>query len=149
MRLAFTKNNQSFEIGLLAYDEMGGLYPVIEELNPGMQKALFEERLKEMQANRFNCIAVWHDNKIVACCGFWILIKFYNGRHVEPDNVGVLAAYRNFGLGKTVMDFLHEHAKNLGCAYSELNAYVSNNKAHKFYFKDSYKILGFHFQKTL
>ncbi len=149
MRVTFTKNNQSFEIGLLANDEMNELYPVIEELNPGIKKDLFESRLKEMQANKFNCIAVWHNQKIVACCGFWILIKFYNGRHVEPDNVGVLATYRNFGLGKTMMDFLHEHAKSLGCTYSELNAYVSNHKAHKFYFKDDYKILGFHFQKTL
>ncbi len=149
MRVPFTKNDQSFEIGLLANEEMQGLFPIIEELNPGMQKQLFEDRLQEMQANKFNCIAVWHNDTIIACCGFWILIKFYNGRHVEPDNVGVLTDYRNFGLGKTMMDFLHEHAKNMGCTYSELNAYVSNNKAHKFYFKDDYKILGFHFQKTL
>ncbi len=149
MKVPFTKNDLSFEIGLLANEEMHGLFPIIEELNPGMQKQLFEDRLQEMQVNKFNCIAVWHNDTIIACCGFWILIKFYNGRHVEPDNVGVLTGYRNFGLGKKMMDFLHEHAKNLGCTYSELNAYVSNNKAHKFYFKDDYKILGFHFQKTL
>jgi ribosomal protein S18 acetylase RimI-like enzyme len=145
----FTIKDKSFTIGLLQNEEMLTLFPLIEELNPGMQKTLFEERLTEMQANKFNCIGVWYEDKLVACCGFWILIKFYNGRHVEPDNVGVLAGYRNFGLGQIMMDFLHAHAKQLGCTYSELNAYVSNNRAHKFYFKDDYKILGFHFQKTL
>ena len=138
-----------FAIGLMQNEEMYALFPLIKELNPGMEKALFEERLAEMQANKFNCIGVWHDDILIACCGFWILIKFYNGRHVEPDNVAVLSEYRNLGLGQIMMDFVHDHAKKLGCTVSELNAYVSNNKAHKFYFKDDYKIVGFHFRKEL
>jgi diamine N-acetyltransferase len=145
----FTIKDKSFTIGLMQNEEMDSLFPLIEELNPGMQKTLFEERLAEMQANKFNCIGVWYNDSLVACCGFWILIKFYNGRHVEPDNVAVCTDYRNFGLGQIMMDYVHEHAKNLGCTVSELNAYVSNNKAHKFYFKDDYKILGFHFRKEL
>lgn len=144
-----TLRGNLFTIGLLENEDMPALYPLIEALNPGMQQSLFEERLAEMQANKFNCIGVWLDDKLIACCGFWILIKFYNGRHVEPDNVAVLSDYRNFGLGQIMMDFLHEHARSLGCTVSELNAYVSNNKAHKFYFKDDYKILGFHFRKEL
>ncbi len=144
-----TLGGNLFTIGLLENEDMPALYPLIEALNPGMQQSLFEERLAEMQANKFNCIGVWLDDKLIACCGFWILIKFYNGRHVEPDNVAVLSDYRNFGLGQIMMDFLHEHARSLGCTVSELNAYVSNNKAHKFYFKDDYKILGFHFRKEL
>jgi diamine N-acetyltransferase len=144
-----TIKDKSFTIGLMPNEEMQSLFPLIEELNPGMEQTLFKERLTEMQANKFNCIGVWHNENLVACCGFWILIKFYNGRHVEPDNVAVLTEYRNFGLGQIMMDYVHEHAKALGCTISELNAYVSNNKAHKFYFKDDYKILGFHFRKAL
>lgn len=145
----FTINYKSFIIRLMVNEEMISLYPLINELNPAMQQSLFEERLEEMKDNKFNCIGIWQDDKLVACCGFWILIKFYNGRHVEADNVAVLKDYRNFGLGQIMMNYLHEHAKKLGCTVSELNAYVSNYKAHKFYFKDDYKILGFHFQKTL
>jgi GNAT superfamily N-acetyltransferase len=148
-RKTFTIKDKLFTIGLMQNEEMHALYPLIEALNPGMQRTLFEERLAEMQANKFNCIGVRLDDKLVACCGFWILIKFYNGRHVEPDNVTVLTDYRNFGLGQIMMDFLHEQAKTLGCNFSELNAYLANNKAHKFYFKDDYKILGFHFRKEL
>ncbi len=148
-RKPFTIKEKSFTMGLMANEDMHALYPLIEELNAGMQQRLFEERLAEMQSNKFNCIGIWHNDALVACCGFWILIKFYNGRHVEPDNVAVLTEYRNFGLGQIMMDFVHEHAKKLGCTVSELNAYVSNNKAHKFYFKDDYKILGFHFRKEL
>ncbi len=145
----FLKDNQQFSIGLMENADMHQLFPIIEELNPGMQQALFTERLKEMQTNNYHCIGVWHNDTLVACCGFWVLIKFYNGRHVEPDNVGVLTPFRNFGLGKIMMDFLHLHAKELGCNVSELNAYLANHKAHKFYFKDDYKILGFHFRKEL
>ncbi len=148
-RKPFTIKDKSFTIGLMDNEDMPALYPLIEELNPGMPQSLFDERLGEMQANKFNCIGVWLDGKLVACCGFWILIKFYNGRHVEPDNVAVLAQYRNFGIGQIMMDYVHEHAKKLGCTVSELNAYVSNGNAHKFYFKDDYKVLGFHFRKAL
>jgi GNAT superfamily N-acetyltransferase len=145
----FIIKDKSFTIGLIQNEEMNTLFPLIEELNPGMQKTLFEERLAEMQANKFNCIGVWYNDNLVACCGFWILIKFYNGRHVEPDNVGVLTEYRNFGLGQIMMNYLHEHARVLGCGFSELNAYLANSKAQKFYFKGDYKILGFHFRKEL
>jgi GNAT superfamily N-acetyltransferase len=148
-RKLFTINEKSFAIGLMKNEEMKTLYPLIEVLNPNMPQNLFEERLVEMQANKFNCIGVWQNDSLVACCGFWILIKFYNGRHVEPDNVAVLSEYRNFGLGQIMMNYVHEHAKNIGCTVSELNAYVSNNKAHKFYFKDDYSILGYHFRKEL
>lgn len=149
MKKAFIKNQYTFEIGLVDRDAMESIFPIIEVLNPGMVHEVFLERLREMLTKNYNCIGIWHEGNIIACCGFWVLVKFYNGRHVEPDNVGVLPAYRNFGLGQIMMDFLHEHARSLGCVYSELNAYVTNYKAHKFYYKDDYKVLGFHFQKPL
>jgi GNAT superfamily N-acetyltransferase len=148
-RKSIAIKDKSFTIGLMENGEMRTLYPLIEVLNADMTQVLFEKRLAEMQANNFNCIGIWENDALIACCGFWVLVKFYNGKHVEPDNVVVLPEYRNFGLGQVMMDFLHEHAVKLGCGFSELNAYIGNDKAHRFYFKDGYKIIAFHFRKTL
>jgi GNAT superfamily N-acetyltransferase len=147
MEKIFQVKDVQYKIGFIAKEDMYTLYPLIESLNEGITHETFKERLEEMLMKEYNCIGVWHNNELVACCGFWILVKFYNGRHVEPDNVGVLPAYRSAGLGKVMMDYLHDFAEQIGCTCSELNAYVTNERAHKFYFKDGYKILGFHFQK--
>jgi GNAT superfamily N-acetyltransferase len=149
MEKLFTIDKATYTIGLIANQDMVSLYPIIENLNEGMAYETFLERLHEMLTKDYYCIGVWHNNVLIACCGFWILTKFYNGKHIEPDNVGVLPAYRSVGLGKIMMDYLHEHAITLGCTCSELNAYATNERAHKFYFNEGYKILGFHFQKKL
>jgi GNAT superfamily N-acetyltransferase len=149
MREPFTHKNQTFEIGLIAKEAYESLWPLIQELNQGMEEEVFKLHLNEIRKQpNYYCIGIWLNNTLIACCGYWLLYKFYNGKHLEPDNVGVLSTHRSFGLGKILMNYLHEIAVKEKCTVSELNAYVHNYKAHKFYFEQGYKILGFHFQKA-
>ena len=47
------------------------------------------------------------------------------------------------------MDWLEKHAKTIGCEALELNAYVTNHAAQKFWMNEGHRIIGFHFQKKL
>jgi GNAT superfamily N-acetyltransferase len=150
MKHKFELQNKYFEIGIIAKADYSLLAPLILGLNENMTLAQFEIHTVEMlKQPNYDCIGIWENEQLIACCGYWLLYKFYNGKHVEPDNVGVLESYRNFGLGKILMAELHKIATELNCNTSELNAYVSNYKAHKFYIEMGYKILGFHFQKGM
>lgn len=145
-----TINNNNYQIGNIAKNKYQLLQPLIISLNPTITTREFNVHLTEiLKQPNYSCIGIWYNNNLIACCGYWLLYKFYNGKHIEVDNVAVLPNYRNLGLGKILMQQIHNIAAFNNCKIIELNAYVHNNLAHKFYLNLGYKILGYHFQKTL
>ena len=141
--------DKTFIIRLLELEEMELMFPLINILNEKMTYELFSERLKLIiDTNNYQCVGIFDDLKnLVACAGLWQLAKFYIGKHLEVDNVAVLSAYQNYGLGTQLMNWVENYAKEQNCVAVELNAYIGNEKAHKFYFNRNYKIMGFHFRK--
>ena len=79
----------------------------------------------------------------------WITTRYYCGKFVEPDNVVINKEYRNKGIGKKLMAWIYDYARNNGCIWSELSAYVTNPRAHKFYLNEGYNILGYRFCRKL
>lgn len=102
-----------------------------------------------MKNHQYKCIGVYDHDKLIGITGIWILNKFYNGKHIEPDNVMVMPEYRNQKIGEMMMDFVHNYGREQGCIVSELNAYITNEKGIRFWINQGYRILGFHFQKKL
>jgi hypothetical protein len=45
--------------------------------------------------------------------------------------------------------WLEDHARRFGCQSIMLDSYVTYARAHRFYFRLGYEILGFHFRKVL
>ena len=48
-----------------------------------------------------------------------------------------------------ITKYTYKKAKQLGCKFIVLDAFVDNRDAHRFYFCDGYVIRGFHFLKSL
>ena len=68
---------------------------------------------------------------------------------MDVDNVVVDETRRSGGIGAAMMDWLEDHAHALGCKSVMLDSYVTLARAHKFYFRRGYEILGYHFRKEL
>lgn len=51
-------------------------------------------------------------------------------------------------VGSQMMKWIYQFAKDNECIASELNCYVKNEEAHRFWEKEEYKIITLHFQKT-
>jgi GNAT superfamily N-acetyltransferase len=100
-----------------------------------------------MRNHSYNCLGVFDGERLIAICGFWILVKYYVGKHIEPDNVLVLPEYRGRKIAEQMMDWINDYGKKHGCIASELNCYVSNSAGVKFWINQGYKIIGYHFQK--
>ena len=73
----------------------------------------------------------------------------YCGKQLEVDNVFILPEYQSSGYGAVFFDHIEDWAKENHCNTVELNTYVENTRSHKFYFKEGYTILGYHFWKDL
>jgi len=125
------------------------ILPLIESHNPKIEPAELHRRLEVMRRHDYHCIAAFLDSHIVGVAGYWLGARFYCGEYMDVDNVVVNADLRSQGIGSKMMDWLHAKAAELGCRMVVLDSYVTYAGAHRFYFREGYQILGFHFTRDV
>ena len=136
---------------------MKSIIPLVALLNPGTSEKILLERLEVMMKHDYKCLGVYDTStslstggeKLIGVCGLWTLMKLYNGKHLEPDNVIISPEYRGKGIGELLMVWIDKYALENNYEAIELNAYVENLKGVEFWKKTGYHIRGHHFQKIL
>jgi GNAT superfamily N-acetyltransferase len=137
------------EIKLIQSDNLISIIPLIQQLNPSLSETTLKTRLEEMVAQGYQCAGLYLDDRLIGICGFWMMTKFYVGKHIEPDNVFILPKYRRLGFGKQLLEWVQEYGKSQGCIASELNCYVSNETGNTFWEQEGFEKIGYHYQKPL
>lgn len=136
-------------MNIIPKDEMEDILPLVQMLNNNkLPLNLLRKRLENMLENGYQCLGVYDNNKIIGICGFWILHKFYIGKHVEPDNVFILPEYRSSGVGQQMIDWVFSYAQEIGCGASEVNCYLKNERGIRFWKNQGYVAIGYHMQKV-
>ncbi|MBC8047889.1 MAG: GNAT family N-acetyltransferase [Fimbriimonadaceae bacterium] len=138
-----------YHFSLIPKENIYSIIALLKILNPVIDEQTLKSRLDEMLTQGYECVGVYDGDKLIGISGLWIITKYYVGKHIEPDNVVIHPDYRNKGIGELLMQWIYDYGRYKGCVASELNCYVINEKGHKFWFNEGYKILGFHFQKKL
>ena len=137
----------SYKIELIPSENMFSIIPLLQQLNDKIEVEVYEQRIKGMLEQGYKCVGVYDDDKLIGISGLWILIKYYVGKHIEPDNVVIHSDYQGKGIGNLMMQWIFNYGKSIGCEASELNCYVNNEGGMKFWMNHGYKMIGLHFQK--
>ena len=137
------------DIRIIDSDEITCIIPLIRHLNPSLPETLLVSRLEEMVGQGYQCAGLYSGRNLIGICGFWIITKFYVGKHIEPDNVFILPEYRRQGLGGKILSWLHEYGQTQGCEASELNCYLDNEAGNRFWEEQGFRKIGYHYQKLL
>lgn len=137
------------DFSVIEKNNLESILPLLQLINPTTEWSVLAERLEAMKSTDYQCLGVYDGDRLIGICGFWILIKFYVGKHIEPDNVVIHPDYRSQGIGEQMMAWIFDYGRQHGCIASELNVYVQNSPGIKFWMNQGYKILGFHMQKNL
>ncbi len=120
------------------------------QLNPHLAKEkLIRRQLEMFDLDHYLCFGLYHREELVGVSSGWITVRLYSGRQLEIDNFIIDTKYQSEGWGTYFLGHLERWAVENGCETVELNAYVGNSRAHKFYYTRGFKILGFHFQKSM
>ena len=130
-------------------EEFPRILPLIEKHNAKIDPAELRRRLEVMLPHGYHCIAAFDGEHIVGVAGYWLGARFYCGEFMDVDNVVVEESMRSAGIGAKLMDWLHAKAAELGCKVVVLDSYVTYVGAHRFYFRQGYEILGFHFSRKV
>ncbi len=144
------------DIRLIPKQNIKSIIPLVHLLN-GVDESILLQRLEVMMQNNYQCLGVYDtsaspgesNEKLIGICGLWTLMKFYNGKHLEPDNVVIHPDYRGKGIGELMMEWVDNYAKENNYEAIELNAYIENVKGVEFWKKAGYNIRGHHFQKLI
>ena len=141
---------QNIQFKKLAISNVKEIIPFGKLLNPDKSNGEIESSLTEMFSfENYHCFGLYQDEKLVGISGGWITVRIYSGKQLEIDHFVIDDTIRSGGLGKIFVTHIENWSIENNCKTIELNAYVQSDRAHKFYFQNGYKVLGFHFQKKI
>ncbi len=126
------------------------LLPLTQEIYPKMPAEILTSRLEKMfEYENYLCWGYYENDILLGVCGGWFMERLYCGKQLEIDNFIVSEKHRSQGIGARLLTHIEAYAKENDCFTIELNSYVHAGQSHKFYFKNGYTVLGFHFEKKL
>ncbi len=137
------------EFKLIEKNNIEIILPLLEELDPTISKTVLKTRLSEMVEIGYECVGIYCKDELIGICGIWTLVKYYIGKHIEPDNVYIKIKYRGFGIGKKLDVWLRGFALSRGCEVIELNCYIKNEKGRRYWESNDYTPIGIHYQKKV
>jgi len=145
-----TDQHQGLEFRVMTAASLDLIAPLANKLHPHLALATVRASMAEMfQFPTYYCFCVFQAGRPIALSNGWITVRIYSGKQLEVDNVIVDPDLRSQGVGKFFFVHIQDWAVQNDCKTIELNTFVQNSKSHKFYFNEGYKILGFHFQKSI
>ncbi len=129
--------------------DLPAMYPLVRQANPKMTRARFTKLLTSMREANYRCVGAYKGETLVGLAGFWVGWRFWCGKYIDIDNVVVDAKHRKSGIGKKLVGWVEKEARRLKCEIAVLDSYTHNYPSHRFYFREGYVILGYHFTKDL
>jgi GNAT superfamily N-acetyltransferase len=130
----------------IAPNQTAATWPVMRQLRPHLDLEQYLTAVARMRAtDGFRLLAASVDGRIGAVAGFRTMEMLYCGRILSIDDLITDETMRSKGLGAALLDWLTREAQSLGCGQIHLDSGVQRLDAHRFYEREGFKKLGFHF----
>lgn len=134
---------------LKSKSEMMKHIALLQEMYPNLSLEDYSKDLDDMIPNNYFQVAVFENGKCLGLSGVWFGTKLWCGKYIELDNIIVSNKFRSKGVGKYIFDYVQNLGKEMGVSMLSLDSYVTNHKAHKFFYNEGFGPKGFHFIKIL
>ncbi len=109
----------------------------------------YEALMAQVAAGGGGVVQLFDDGAVRSLAVWRAFHTTYCGLRFEVDDLVTDPDYRSRQYGSTLLDWLEMKARRLGCKTLTLNSATRRADAHRFYFRQRYEILGFHFSKSL
>ncbi len=123
--------------------------PLINQLYPKLTEVKYKKYLQQMIKQGYKMLVVYHKNRLVAVCGYYVSCMFYCGSYLQFCNLVVDESFRGLSIGTKIISYLEEKAKELDCDKIVLDSYTQNKRSHSLYYEKGFYVRGFHFMKDL
>jgi GNAT superfamily N-acetyltransferase len=125
--------------------ELARLSAVLLELRPKFTKDSLIAQIKAQQQEGYRVAYLESAGEVLCVAGFVVGTKLAWGKHLYVDDLVTAERHRSTGAGKRMLDWLKNHALELGCRQLELDSGVQRFGAHRFYLREGFCISSHHF----
>ncbi|KKZ71408.1 GNAT family N-acetyltransferase [Streptomyces showdoensis] len=126
------------------------LLPVLSELRPHLTPELFRDVYERGHAQGLRFSAAYADDgACVGVAGWRIVHNTSSLTQLYVDDLVTKAASRSTGVGHALIGHLEEHARAAGCHELNLDSGTHRTGAHRFYLRERFDIVAFHFSRML
>jgi GNAT superfamily N-acetyltransferase len=129
--------------------EIARCFPVLNQLRPKLIEAEFVAVIRRQQAEGFRLAFLEHEGTVVSVAGFRMQHMLSSGKTLYVDDLVTDANSRSHGHGKTMLEWLIDHARVNGCNTFSLDSGTQRQEAHAFYFRQRMRATAFHFHLSL
>ena len=131
------------EPGLVALAE-----PVHRQLRPALP-ADYVARIGEVCAGGARLLAAVEGDRVAGVALWRVFDNTHEGRRLYVDDLVTDEARRSRGIGRVLLNWLEQRARQLGCGVVALESGVQRARAHAFYFREGFSIPSFSLRKAL
>jgi GNAT superfamily N-acetyltransferase len=130
-------------------ERMAAVYPVMHELRTELSEEEFRARFQAGYPLGYRLAALFDEGECRAAAGYRLFTNFVSGLHMYIDDLVTGERWRSKGYGRALNEYLLDHARSAGCESVQLDSAVWRSKAHRFYFRERYVIVSYHFGRSL
>jgi GNAT superfamily N-acetyltransferase len=123
-----------------------------EALHRELRPALHADYLAQLDQMFGEGARIVHlvDEGVPCALAVWRLFHTtYCGRRLEVEDLVTASAARSRGHGATLLAWLEARARAEGCQTITLHSATHRDRAHRFYVRERFSILGYHFSKPV
>ena len=127
-------------------DEILATWPTMALLRPHLTRKKYLAAVRRMMSGGgYRLAVVAEAGAVVAVAGYRIVETLYGGRTLVIDDLVTAEGSRSAGHGGWLLRALREHAGREGCTQVHLDSGVQRKRAHQFYTREGFSVVGLHF----
>ena len=126
-------------------ERLPAVFEVMRELRTHLSLEDFRRMYEESEAQGYRVAAVFEDDEPRAVAGYRVMTNLVSGRNLYVDDLVTAEKWRSHGYGQRLNDYLVQKAKDDDCNSIQLDSAVHRAEAHRFYFREHYRVASFHF----
>lgn len=134
---------------MIKADEIVSALPVFLRFYPSISKKNLLSLLNEMSQQGYQCAVAFDEEVSIGVIGIWIQTKLYVGKHIEYDNFYIVPEYRGQGVGRKLLAFADQYAKEQNCVAAELICDIDEESSKDFWEKQGFDVIGLRYQRKL
>jgi GNAT superfamily N-acetyltransferase len=126
-------------------ERLPAVFEVMRELRTHLSLEDFKRLYEQAYPEGYRVAAVFDDGEARAVAGYRIITNLVSGKHMYVDDLVTADRWRSQGYGRRLNEYLVDTARSADCESIQLDSAVHRGDAHRFYFREQYRVTSFHF----
>ena len=121
----------------------------MSQLRPDIKEQEFIKLIADQYKMGYLLAAVMSEDNVVAVAGYRILENLAWGKFLYVGELVTDQEQRSSGVGKMLLSWLHDEARNNQCDQLHLDSGVQKKDAHRFYEREGMTFASHHYMSKL